>query len=44
MSKTGKRGRDAGNGQFISVKKAQQRKKTAIVESFKKDKNGKPVN
>ncbi len=44
MSKTGKRGRDAGSGQFIPVKKAQQRKKSAIVETFKKDKNGRPTN
>lgn len=44
MSKSGKRGRDAGNGQFITVKKAKQRSKTAIVETFKKDKNGKPLN
>lgn len=44
MSKTGKRGRDAGSGQFITVKKAQQRAKTAIVETFKKDKNGRPTN
>jgi len=33
--KTFKVGRDAGNGQFITVKKAQQRKKTAIVETIK---------
>ena len=44
MSKYGKRGRDAGNGQFITVKEAERRKKTAIVERFKKDKNGKPTN
>lgn len=40
----GTRGRDAGNGQFITVKEAQRRKKTAVVETFDKDKNGKPRN
>jgi hypothetical protein len=44
MSKSGKRGRDAGNGQFIPVKEAERRKKNAIVERFKKDKNGRPIN
>lgn len=44
MSKYGKRGRDAGSGQFITVREAERRKKTAIVERFQKDKNGKPVN
>lgn len=28
-------GRDAGNGQFIPVKEAQRRPKTAIVETIK---------
>ncbi len=44
MSKTGKRGRDAGNGQFVPVKEAERRKKHAIVETFKKDKDGRPLN
>ncbi len=44
MSKNGKRGRDAGNGQFVPVKVAERRPKTTIVETFKKDKNGKPLN
>ncbi|WP_274380862.1 hypothetical protein [Altererythrobacter sp. C41] len=44
MSKFGKRGRDAGSGQFIPVKEAERRKKSAIVERFKKDKNGRPAN
>lgn len=44
MSKTGKRGRDAGNGQFITVKEAERRSKTAIVETYRKDKNGRPTN
>lgn len=39
-----KRGRDADTGQFIPVKVAQHRKVTAIVESFKVDKQGKPIN
>lgn len=30
-----KRGRDAGNGQFIPVKVAQARKATAVVETYK---------
>jgi hypothetical protein len=38
------RGRDAGNGQFIPVKVAERRSKTAIAETFKTDKNGRPVN
>lgn len=41
---THKRGRDAGNGQFIPVKVAERRAKTAIVETFKVDKNGRPLN
>jgi hypothetical protein len=44
MKKTGERGRDAGSGQFIPVEEAERRKKTAIVERFKKDKNGRPLN
>ena len=41
---THKRGRDAGNGQFIPVKEAERRTRTAIVETFKVDKDGKPKN
>lgn len=41
---TQKRGRDAGTGQFIPVKVAERRSKTAIVETYKTDKNGRPVN
>jgi hypothetical protein len=44
MKKTEQRGRDAGSGQFITVKEAERRSKTAIVETFKRDKNGRPVN
>lgn len=44
MSDKGKRGRDAGNGQFIPVKVAERRTATAIVETFKKDKDDRPVN
>ncbi len=32
MGTTRKVGRDAGNGQFIPVKEAERRKKTAVVE------------
>lgn len=32
---TRKVGRDAGSGQFIPVKKAQQNKKGAVVETIK---------
>lgn len=39
-----KRGRDAGSGQFIPVKVAERRTKTAIVETFDTDKNGRPKN
>lgn len=31
-------GRDAGNGQFIPVKEAERRKKTAVVETIKRKK------
>jgi hypothetical protein len=34
QSKTFKRGRDAENGQFIPLKEAERRKKTAVVETF----------
>ena len=43
MSK-GTRGRDADNGQFIPVQEAQRRRRTAVVETFDKDKNGRPKN
>lgn len=43
MSK-GTRGRDAGNGQFVTVKETQCRPKTTVVETFDKDKDGKPKN
>lgn len=36
MRKTFKVGRDAGNGQFITVRKAQQRKSTAVVETIRR--------
>lgn len=39
-----KRGRDAGTGQFIPVKVAERRPRTAIVETFKRDKDGRPTN
>lgn len=37
---THKRGRDAGNGRFITVKQAERRSKTAVVETFKTNKDG----
>ncbi len=37
-SGTYKVGRDAKNGQFITVKQAERRKSTAIVETMKKKK------
>ena len=43
MGKKNERGRDAGNGQFIPVEKARHRS-DAIVETFKTDKDGKPLN
>ena len=33
-----KRGRDAGTGQFIPLKEAERRKKTAVVETIKPQK------
>ena len=35
-SETFQVGRDAKTGRFISVKEAKRRKKTAVVETFKK--------
>jgi hypothetical protein len=43
MSK-GTRGRDAGSGRFIPVQEAQRRPRTTVVETYDKDKNGKPKN
>lgn len=37
-SKTRKIGRDAKTGEFIPVKEAERRKKTAVVETIKKGK------
>ena len=37
-SRTYKVGRDARNGQFITVKEARRRKATAVVETMKKGK------
>lgn len=34
--KTFKVGRDAGNGQFVTVKEAKRRPKTTVVETIKK--------
>jgi hypothetical protein len=39
MAKGVKIGRDAGSGRFIPVKVAQNRPKTAVVETIKKPKN-----
>ena len=36
MAKGTKIGRDAGSGKFVPVKTAQQRPKTAVVETIKK--------
>jgi hypothetical protein len=38
MAKGTKIGRDAGSGKFIPVKVAQNRPKTAVVETIKKSK------
>jgi hypothetical protein len=38
MAKTTKIGRDAGNGQFTTVKEAKENPKTHIVETIKKGK------
>ena len=39
--KTRKVGRDAGTGQFIPVKEAERRKRTAVVETVPVRKSGK---
>jgi len=44
MSKKNERGRDAGTGRFIPVEVAKRRPKTTIVETFKTDKDGRPLN
>ncbi len=44
MATQHKRGRDAITGRIIPVKVAERRPRTAIVETFKTDKNGRPVN
>ena len=36
QAKTYKVGRDAGTGRFITVKAAERRKKTAVVETIKR--------
>jgi len=36
QKKTYKVGRDAGTGRFITVKSAERRKKTAVVETIKR--------
>lgn len=38
QSKTYKVGRDAGTGQFIPVREAERRKKTAVVEKLPRKK------
>ena len=37
---THERGRDAGTGQFIPVKVAENRPRTTVVETYKTNKNG----
>lgn len=44
MAKTTQRGRDATTGRIITVAEARRRPKTAIVETVKLDKNGRPTN
>lgn len=41
---TRKRGRDAISGRIITVAEAERRKKNAVVETVKLDKNGRPLN
>lgn len=43
MAKKNERGRGADDGRFIPVDKARNRD-DAIVETFKTDKNGRPIN
>jgi len=35
MARQSKRGRDAGTGQFITIKEAKRRPKTTVVETIK---------
>jgi hypothetical protein len=35
MAKTSKRGRDAGTGRFVSIKEANRRPKTTVIETIK---------
>lgn len=44
MAKTTQRGRDAINGRIISVAEAKRRPRTAIIETVKLDKDGRPTN
>lgn len=44
MAKTTQRGRDAITGRIISVAVAKRRPATAIVETVKLDKDGRPLN
>lgn len=44
MQKKGSRARDAGNGQFVTKQEAKRRPKTTVVETFDKDKRGRPKN
>jgi hypothetical protein len=43
MGKKNERGRDADTGRFMPADKARDRS-DAIVETFKTDKNGRPIN
>lgn len=44
MAKTRERGRDAITGRIIPVAVARRRTRTAIVETVKLDKDGRPLN
>ncbi|SDH61266.1 hypothetical protein [Winogradskyella thalassocola] len=35
MARQSKRGRDAGTGQFITIKEAKRRPKTTVIETIK---------
>jgi hypothetical protein len=42
-SMANKRGGDAGDAPFLPVKDAERRSKTAIIETYKTNENGRPI-
>lgn len=44
MKKSGERARDAITGRLVTLEEARRRPDTTVVETFKKDKDGRPLN